>query len=74
MDNGTWHVNVKHKGFDDSLDNRKIFIISLMVILMSIVVSFLYSYIILRYIFIVALVGVCIVNRKKIMRILKAKQ
>lgn len=68
------YVNVKHKGFDDSLDNRKIFIISLMVILMSIVVSFLYSYIILRYIFIVALVGVCIVNRKKIMRILKAKQ
>lgn len=59
----------------ENLDrNRKIFIISLMVILMSIVVSFLYSYIILRYIFIVALVGVCIVNRKKIMRILKAKQ
>ena len=67
------YINVKHKGFDDALDNKKIFVISVMVIIMSIIVSFLYSFIVLRYVFIIALVGLCIIKRKKIMRIFKIK-
>ena len=68
------YLNVKSKGYDDILDNRRILIISLAVICLSIAILVLYSHTIVRYIMVVFLLIVLYVKRKLILNIIRKKK
>lgn len=67
------YLNVKHKGYEAVLDNKFIFIISCVVISFTIIVSFLYSYTLLRYLFILGIVLVIFLKKNRIIMTLKGK-
>lgn len=64
-------INLKRLGYAKVYDNKVIAIISVGVILMSIFVSVLYGYTIIRYIFIFALLALMAWKRKEILGIIK---
>lgn len=67
------YFNVKWKGYSDILDNKKFFAISVITIILSFAVMILYSYNILRYLFIGCIVIALFIKRKKIIEILAQK-
>lgn len=65
--------NVKKRGYDAALDNKKILLISMAVVGISILISLLYSNDVLRYIMIALVLVVGIIERKTIVAIVKKK-
>jgi O-antigen/teichoic acid export membrane protein len=65
------YMNVRSNGFDDTLDNRTIAAISVAVIALSLFITVLYSYAVIRYILIIVFVVCVIVKRKDIISIIK---
>lgn len=65
------YVNVKKRGYEAAVDNQKVFIISVAVILMSVLISLVYSYDLLRYTLIVMILFFGVFNRKMIIKMIK---
>ena len=58
----------KHSGPKDIYDSRALLLISVIVIIMSIFMSFIYDYIFVRWLIIIALLIVGIIERKNILK------
>jgi len=65
------YFNVKKKGYSDIIDNKAVLAISISVILLSIIISFLYSDFALRYFIIFALMVLVVYKRKVIFNVMK---
>lgn len=63
------YINVRHFGYQKCLDNKRIFIISIIMLVTSIGLSFLYSYDVARYTLIIALAFICIWKKEWIYRV-----
>lgn len=63
--------NVKKLGLADCIDNRKIFVLSLFVVICSFGINILYSVQGLRYLIIIVIVICCMVKKNEIVRIIK---
>ena len=57
------YINVKNKKYDDAIDNKKILAISIVVIVVSILISILYSHRLLRYSFILIIYFAAFIKR-----------
>ena len=64
-------INVKKKKYDDAIDNKKILVISIVVIVVSILISILYSHRLLRYSFILIISLAAFIKRKVIIVMLR---
>ena len=65
------YINVKKKKYDDAIDNKKILEISIVVIVVSILISILYSNRLLRYSFILIISLAAFIKRKAIIVMLR---
>ena len=65
------YINVKNKKYDDAIDNKKILAISIVVIVVSILISILYSHRLLRYSFILIISLAAFIKRKAIIVMLR---
>lgn len=65
------YMNVKRRGYDDAFSNRKIMILAISVVLVSILLNFVYAYTIVRCIFIAIIILIGLVNRKRIISIIR---
>lgn len=65
------YINVKKKKYDDAIDNKKILAISIVVIVVSILISILYSHRLLRYSFILIISLAAFIKRKAIIVVLR---
>ena len=65
--------NVKKKKYDDAIDNKKILAVSIVVIVVSILISILYSHRLLRYSFILLIFLEAFINRRSIIVMLRKK-
>ena len=65
------YINVKNKKYDDAIDNKKILAISIVVIVVSILISILYSHRLLRYSFILIISLEAFIKRKAIIVMLR---
>ena len=62
---------LKNKNVKNMYDGRLILILSIGVIVLSIFVNWLYTYIVLRYLFVLLILLMCIVNRNVIINNIK---
>jgi len=60
------YFNVKNKGFSDAFNNRLFMVISIVVILLSSLVSILYTYTIIRYCLIACVLVIVVLKKKTI--------
>lgn len=67
------YVNVKKKKYDAAIDNKKVLLISIIVIVASVFISMIYSYNLLRYILIVSIFVLGFARRKSIIAMIKRK-
>ena len=65
------YINVIKKKYDDAIDNKKILAISIVVIVVSILISILYSHRLLRYSFILIISLAAFIKRKAIIVVLR---
>ena len=65
------YLNVKRKGYNDFFSNRKILALSVSVLLVSVLINFVYNYTILRYILIGIIATIGVINRKRIISLIK---
>lgn len=65
------YCSIKHLGFSHVYDNKRILGLSCLVVLITAIISEIYSYIIVRYILISALGLMMILKRKEIVKMLK---
>lgn len=65
------YFNVKYNGYNNAINNKLVFELSVAVIIMAIGISLLYSYTIIRYIFIGLIMAIAFVKRHNIINILK---
>ena len=65
------YLNVRKKGYHDIFSNRKILLLSIVVVLTSVLLNFVYSYILIRYMLIAVIIIIVVINRKKIISIIK---
>lgn len=68
------YLNVRRKRFDDALNNKSIFCTSIAVIVLSVLITFLYSFSIIRYGIIAISLLVLFINRKRIWDIMQKKK
>lgn len=62
---------LKNKNVKNMYDGRLILILSLGVIVLSIFVNWLYTYMVLRYLFVLLILLICILNRNVIINNIK---
>ena len=67
------YMNVKKKKYDDAIDNKKILVISIVVIVVSVLISILYSHRLLRYSFILTMFLATFIKRKAIIGMLRKR-
>lgn len=60
------YLSVRRMGYADCIDNRKIFLLSMLVIIGSLSLNVLYSTLIIRYIIIVIIILLCLIYKQKI--------
>lgn len=60
------YLNVRRMGYADCIDNKKVLLISLLVIISSISINLLYDKLIIRYLIIVIIILLCLIYRQKI--------
>lgn len=65
------YINVKKRGYSEVFDNKSFFIISVAIIIISIIITALYSLNIIRYIFIIFVTGILFIKRKTIIKLIK---
>ncbi len=65
------YLNVKRKGYDAIFSNRKIFMLSFGVVLLSVLLNFAYNCTVVRYALITAILVVGIICRKRIISLIK---
>lgn len=65
------YLNVRKQGFDDYIDNKRILLLSVLVVLCSFGINFLYGIPALRWITIIILLIVCFVKRNIIFQAIK---
>lgn len=63
--------NVKKMGLADCIDNKKIFILSLLVVICSFCINILYSVQGLRYLIIIMIIICCMIKKNEIIQIIK---
>lgn len=62
---------IKHLGYEHVYDNKRVLGLSCLVVLITVIISEIYSFIIIRYILILALGLMMIIKRKEIVKMLK---
>lgn len=67
------YYNVKKKGYADILNNRGMFLISILLIVATLIISGLYSHMIIRYSMIVVMLAIAVIKRKQIISLIKIK-
>lgn len=65
------YLNIRKQGFDDCIDNKRVLMLSVIVVLCSFGINFLYTMPILRYFAIVVILTSCVVKRSTIVQALK---
>lgn len=65
------YLNVRKQGFDDCIDNKRVLMLSVIVILCSFGINFLYDMPVLRYLVIVVILVFCVVKRSTIVQAIK---
>lgn len=68
------YINVRKRGYAYVLNNKVLGMISATVIILSVAVTVLYSHTMLRYLFILAVLGVVVAKRKYFMSVLSKKK
>ena len=67
------YFNVRHKGFSNILNNKAFLFIALIVIVLTVLITFVYAIPFVRYISIIILVLLLIYKRKEIISVIKKK-
>lgn len=67
------YLNLKKLGYSDIYNNRKIVMISFLIIICAIFISYIYQYTIIRYGIIIIITVIGIIKRKEILKIIKKR-
>lgn len=67
------YINVKRKGYSDILDNRGIFILTIVYVIITLLIPVLYEFTVVRYILIIVISLIVFGKRKNIIEILNVK-
>ena len=65
------YLNVKKQGFEDCIDNRRVLLLSIIVILCSLGINGLYAFPTVRYVAIILILMGCFVKRRTILQVIK---
>ena len=66
-------VNLKRFGYGNVYDNKKILLLSGIVVTLILPLSLLYNYFLVRYIIILVILSITIINRKKVLSLIRNK-
>lgn len=65
------YLNVKKQGFEDCIDNKRVLLLSIVVILCSLGINGLYAFPTMRYVAIILILMGCFVKRRTILQVIK---